>query len=312
MRIFLRASAVSICVLLLAAAPNAFAVNKDIIALQAQVQQLQDMMMSMQQANDERYATMHNLLQQTSESVTKVASQVESMQKAAQEQQGSQGSSLQQLSGQMQSMNDSLDELRARLDKLDKELNSISSQQSSLAAGQPLPSGQPGQTTSANGQPSNGQPAGEQSQGNSVAPPPTPQAPPLDQLYQSAATDYNAAKYNLSSQEFADVIKFYPQSQQAANAQFYLGEIDYRAGKYKSAIDNYSAVLSQYAGSSKAPTAQLRKAESELAVGKRDAGIHDLRALIQRYPQTPEAMQARSKLNGMGVHIYAKPTAGRP
>jgi len=194
MRIFLRASALSVCVLLLAAAPNAFAVNKDIIALQAQVQQLQDMMMSMQQANDERYATMHNLLQQTSESVTKVASQVESMQKAAQDQQGAQGNSLQQLSGQMQSMNDSLDELRARLDKLDKELSSISSQQSSLAAGQTLPTGQSGQPMPANGQPTGDQPQAATDQ------PPAPQAPPLDQLYQSAASDYNAAKYNLSSQ----------------------------------------------------------------------------------------------------------------
>ena len=63
------------------------------------------------------------------------------------------------------------------------------------------------------------------------------------------------------------MIKFYPQSEQAANAQFYMGEIDYRAGNYKSAIDNYSAVLSQYPGNSKAPTALLRKAQSELALG---------------------------------------------
>src|ERR1035437_6398438 len=195
MRTFLRASALSVCVLLLAAAHNALAVNKDIIALQAQVQQMQDMMMSMQQANDERYATMHNLLQQTSESVAKVATQVESMQKAAQDQQGSQGNSLQQLSGQMQSMNDSLDELRARLDKLDKEINSISSQQSSFAAGQPMPTGQTGQAMPANGQPTADQPQGASDQ------PPAPPAPPLDQLYQSAATAYNAAKYNLRSEE---------------------------------------------------------------------------------------------------------------
>ncbi|MGB7199395.1 MAG: transporter, partial [Acidobacteriaceae bacterium] len=164
MRTFLRVSALSVCGLLLTAAPNAFAVNKDIIALQAQVQQLQDMMMSMQQANDERYATMHNLLQQTSDSVGKVASQVEAMQKAAQDQQGSQGNSLQQLSGQMQSMNDSLDELRARLDKLDKEINGLSSQQSSLAAGQPLPAGQTGQAMPANGQPGGDQPQGASDQ----------------------------------------------------------------------------------------------------------------------------------------------------
>ncbi len=304
MRNLLRTSLISICALGIAAAPSAFAANKDIIALQAQVQQMQEMMMSMQQANDERYATMHNLLQQTSESVSKITSQVDAMQKAAQDQQGSQGTSLQQLSGQMQSMNDSLDELRARLDKIDKSLANMQSQQQSLAAGQTTMPGQtmPGQTTPS---------GGDQAQGALAGQPPAPQAPPVDQLYQSAASDYNAAKYNLASQEFADVIKFYPQSTQAGNAQFYLGEIDYRAGNYKSAIENYTQVLTQYPGSAKAPTAQLRKGQSELALGQKEAGIRDLRSLVIRYPQTPEAMQARSKLNGMGVRIYVKPAAGR-
>ncbi len=304
MRNALRTSLVSICILGLASAPRALAANKDIIALQAQVQQMQEMMMSMQQANDERYATMHNLLQQTSQSVEKMSSEVDSMQKAAQDQQGAQGNSIQQLSGQMQSMNDSLDELRARLDKIDKALSGMQSQQQSFAAGQTTQPGQPGQTMPSGGDQAAGTPT-------SQAPPQTPQAPPVDQLYQSAASDYNAAKYNLSSQEFADVIKFYPQSTQAGEAQFYLGEIDYRAGNYKSAIQNYEQVISQYPGSSKAATAQLRKGQSELALGQRDAGIRDLRSLIQRHPQTPEAMQARSKLNGMGVRIYNKPSAAR-
>lgn len=308
MRNLLRFSILSICVLGLAMAPAAFAANKDIIALQAQVQQMQEMMMSMQQANDERYATMHNLLQQTSDNVAKMASQIDTLQKAAQAQQGAQGNSLQQLSGQMQSMNDSLDELRARLDKIDKALSSMQSQQQSLPAGQTMPQGQPG----AMGQPGQlgaSQPGVDQGAANGQ--PPAPQAPPVDQLYNSAASDYNAAKYNLSSQEFADVIKFYPQSTEAGNAQFYLGEIDYRAGNYKSAIQNYDLVLTQYPGSSKAATAQLRKGQSELALGQKTAGIRELRALVQRYPQTPEAMQARSKLNGMGVRIYDKPSAAR-
>jgi tol-pal system protein YbgF len=304
MRNFLRISVVSICALGLVSAPSAFAANRDILALQAQVQQMQEMMVTAQQSNDERYATMHALLQQTAESVNKMGAEVDSMQKAVQSQQGAQGNSLQQLSGQMQSMNDSLDELRARLDKIDKSLGNIQSQQQSLAAGQSAAPGEPGQAAPT--------PGGDQTQGTmQTAQPPAPQAPPVDQLYQSAASDYNAAKYNLSSQEFSDVIKFYPQSTQAGNSQFYLGEIDYRSGNYKGAIDNYSLVLTQYPGSPKAPTAQLRKGQSELALGQREAGIRDLRTLIQRHPQTPEAMQARSKLNGMGVRIYAKPTAGR-
>ncbi|MEO6828677.1 MAG: outer membrane protein assembly factor BamD, partial [Acidobacteriaceae bacterium] len=269
MRNLLRISVVSICVLGLIGAPNAFAANKDILALQAQVQQMQEMMMTMQQADSERYATMHNLLQQTSTSVAKISGEVDAMQKVAQTEQGSQGNSLQQLSGQMQSMNDSLDELRARLDKIDKNLTNIQSQQQSLSAGQTL------------------QPGGEATQGASTgqpaaAQPPAPQAPPVDQLFQSAASDYNAAKYNLASQEFADVIKFYPQSTEAGKAQFYLGEIAYRAGNYKSASENYAQVLSQYPGSAKAATAQLRKGESELKLGQKEAGIRDLRSLVQR------------------------------
>ncbi len=308
MRNLLRTFVVSVCLLGLTGVPSSFAANKDLIALQAQVQQMQEMMMSMQQSNDERYATMHNLLQQTSDSVAKMASSIDAMQKAAQSEQGAQGNSLQQLSGQMQSMNDSLDELRARLDKLDKTLNSIQSQQQSLSAGQAM---QPGQTSGTSATPGA---VGDQTQPGAVpaAQPPAPQAPPVDQLYQSAVSDYNAAKYNLASQEFGDVIKFYPQSTQAGNSQFYLGEIDYRSGNYKNAIQNYDQVLQQYPGNSKAPTAELRKGQSELTLGQHEAGIRDLRALIVRYPQTPEAMQARSKLNGMGVRIYAKPSAARP
>ena len=41
-------------------------------------------------------------------------------------------------------------------------------------------------------------------------------------------------------------------------------------------------------------------------MNKREAGIKELRDLIERHPQTPEALRARSKLNGMGVKISAK------
>jgi TolA-binding protein len=46
-----------------------------------------------------------------------------------------------------------------------------------------------------------------------------------------------------------------------------------------------------------------------LQLNQKDAGIHELRSLIQRYPQTPEALQARSKLNALGVRINPAPPA---
>jgi TolA-binding protein len=40
-----------------------------------------------------------------------------------------------------------------------------------------------------------------------------------------------------------------------------------------------------------------------IQLNQKDAGAHELRSLIQRYPQTPEAVQARSKLNAMGIRV---------
>jgi len=42
-----------------------------------------------------------------------------------------------------------------------------------------------------------------------------------------------------------------------------------------------------------------------ISSAKKEAGIHELRLLIQRHPQTPEAAQARAKLNALGVHSTA-------
>ena len=107
-------------------------------------------------------------------------------------------------------------------------------------------------------------------------------------------------------------MKYYPQSDMAGNASFYLGEVAYRQGLYPAAIRNYDIVLEQFPGSPKAPAAQLRKGEAELASSQHDAGVRDLRSLVQRYPTSPEGAQARSLLNGMGVRLTAsKPSPGR-
>ena len=118
--------------------------------------------------------------------------------------------------------------------------------------------------------------------------------------------DYNAARYDVAAGEFQDVLHFYPLDDLAGNANFYLGEIAYRQQNYADAIKSYNAVLEGFAGSSKAPAAQLRKGLALLQEGKKDAGIHELRLLIQRHPQTPEAAQAKTKLNALGARSTAR------
>jgi tol-pal system protein YbgF len=230
------------------------------------------------------------------DTVTTLQNQVQAQNEAG-------GGKIDQLSTQAQGINDSIDELRSRMDKLNAQMQAIQSQLQTLAAGtQQQQPGQPGQP---------GQPAGTDQNQQPGAQPPQAQAPPVQQLYQGALTDYNGARYDLASGEFGELLKYYPQDDLAGNAQFYLGEIAYRQQNYKQAISNYETVLQQFPGSNKAPASELRKGEAELALNQHDAGVRDLRALISRYPQTPEAAQARSRLSGMGVRISPKPSAAR-
>lgn len=295
-----------IALLVLCTVPRAHAVSKEMVQLQTQVQQLQDALQHLQDSQNQQLSVMQHVVQQISDSVNRMNTTVTTLQNQLQSQTEAGGGKIDQLSTQMQGVNDSVDELRSRIDKLNTQLQAIQSQLQSINAQQQQ--AQPGQQP---GQP--GQPGGEQTQqpGGQTGPP-QPQAPPVQQLYQGALADYNAARYDLASSEFGDVLKYYPQDDLSGNAQFYLGEIAYRQHKYSDAIKNYQTVVEQFPGGAKAPASQLRKAEAELALNQHDAGIRDLRGLIARYPQTPEAAQARSRLNAMGVRISAaKPSAYR-
>lgn len=283
------------------AVPQAHAASKEMIQLQDSVSQLQDSLQRLQSSTDSSFGVIQHLVEQTADNMNRMTQSLSSLQQQIAAQNES-GSKMDQLTGQVQGVHDSIDELKSRMAAMNKQLQDIQSQLQNVNT---QPAAQPGQQP---GAPGAAAPEG------AAAQPQQPQAPPVDQLYQSAIRDYTSARYDLAAGEFGDVVKYYPQDDMAGNSQFYLGEIAYRKGDYPTAVKNYDAVLEQFPGSTKAPAAQLRKGQAELDSNQRDAGVRDLRSLIQRYPASPEAAQARSKLNGMGVRITAttsKPSAYR-
>ena len=74
-------------------------------------------------------------------------------------------------------------------------------------------------------------------------------------------------------------------------------------GHYTDAIKHYDKVIEQYPASNKVPVSRLHKGNALIESKQTAAGVRELRSLIQRYPNAPEAMQARSKLSGMGVPV---------
>jgi len=284
--------------LVIAPTGRAESTGDKIVALQTQVQQLLDMMQRLQSTVDSRFGLVEHLVEQSTDNVNKMSTLVNALQQRLNAQSESSGSKLDAVSGQVQSVNDSLDELKSRMGKLDKQMQDLQAQLQNVPA-QPAGGAPASQQTAQSSGDSGGQASAQQ--------PASGQAPPLEETYQSGLRDYNAARYDVAASEFGDVLHYYPNDDLAGNAQFYLGEIEYRRQKYKDAIKAYNAVLEDFSGNPKAPAAQLRKGLALLQLKQTDAGVHELRSLIQRYPQTPEALQARSKLNALGIRINPKP-----
>jgi tol-pal system protein YbgF len=274
------AAAITAMVLVSLPAP-ARAASKEIIELQTQVQQLLDMVQRLQSTMDTRFAVLQHLAEQTADNANQMSATVTALQQKIAAQNDATNGKLDAASGQAQSLNDSVDELKSRIAKLDKTIQDMQAQLQNIQ-----------------------NPPAPQAAGPSA--PLVPQTPPLKETLQAGVRDFNAAKYDVASEEFQDVIHYYPKDDLTGDAQFYLGEIAYRQKSYADAVKAYNAVLEGFSGNAKASAAQLHKGLALLQMNKKEAGITELRLLIKRHPQTPEAAQAKSKLNALGVRSTAR------
>ena len=266
------------------------AASKEIIELQTQVQQLLDNVQRMQSTLDARFGVLQHLAEQTADNANQMTAAVNALQQKIAAQNDATNGKLDTASGQVQSLNDSVDELKSRIAKLDKSIQDLQAQlqniQSSPATAAPAVA--PASAPAVNG--------AATADASPAAASPDTQAPPMAETFQAGVRDYNAAKYEVATGEFQDVIHFYPMDELAGTAHYYLGEIAYKQMKLSEAVKNYNAVLEGFPGNSKAPAAQLHKGLALLQMSKKDAGIHELRLLVQRHPATPEAAQARARL----------------
>jgi TolA-binding protein len=182
---------------------------------------------------------------------------------------------------QVQGVSDNLQELLARMGKINQQLtdtqNAIQSIDAKLAAAAP--------------QPAAALPGGG-------VPPPS-----ADVLYSSGLRDYTGKKYDLSTQEFQDYLKYYGDTDLASNAQFYLGAIAGAEGEYQQAADAYGKVLDNYPKSFKLAPARLGKALALLQLGEKAAGVRELRNVVRLYPGTDEEKLARARLKTLGATV---------
>lgn len=275
-------------------------VSKETIQIQTQIQQLQDAVARLQQSNDERMGVLKDLVQQSADSVNKMSVAVNGLQLGMQNQQEAAKTANEQLSGQIQSLNDSLDELKARMARMEKSLSDVQGQQQSTNAMlSNLPQSGAPATMAASAPPPSATPAPETNAAPTASAPVV--GPSVSDMYRTAYSDYMSAKYTLAASEFSDLVKAYPDDNLAGNAFFYIGEIDIKTLKPSAAVKSYDQVLERYPDNPKTPAAHLHKANALISMKQNEKASLELKALIQRFPNSPEASQARAKLSTLRV-----------
>ena len=281
------------------AAPLAFGASKEIVELQRDVALLQDQVRTLQRSVDEKVSSLQTLLQQTLDASNRTNTSIAVMQDRfndaiKQQQQSVTGpvttvsNKLEQMSEDFRAVRETVLDMNSRMGKLDAKLadlqNTINVIKNPLPAPAPAPGVSGGTTPAATGQ--------------SAGPPPGMNP---ESTYTSAYRDYTSGQYDLAMQEFTDYLKYFPNTQFAPNAQYYIGDIYSRKKDYENAIQAFDAVLEHYSENNKTPAAHYKKGEALLALGRRDAAAREFRDILTHFPDSEVASPAKAKLRDLGL-----------
>ena len=126
-----------------------------------------------------------------------------------------------------------------------------------------------------------------------------PPAPGPNQLYQLSLDQLRRGSAGAARAGFEDLVRRYPTSDLAPEAQFYIAE-SYAAERNMTAADSaYAAVAERYPDSPRAPTALFKYALSLQRAGRLAQARQTLGTIVQKYPRSDEAELARDRLRSL-------------
>ena len=279
-----------------------FAVNKDLLALQRELDARLDAMQQQQQQLNSKLDVLTGMLNTIAGETQHTADQVAGMQDALRTTVANSlgpvnnlGTKVEATSEDVRSLRDALADLGARLERMDAKITDLKNQMQIMQSPPPAPgaqgtAGPPGAMSSTTvpvqGSGAVGGAAGAPPAGVSAA-----------QLFTDARRDQQTGNTPLAMQEYQQYLTYFPNTEYAASAQFYLGEILYNQGDYRGAIRAFDAVLERYPQNPRTRDAAYMKGVGLAKSGQRTQAVQELRAVIQKYPGSEQARKAQAALS---------------
>lgn len=121
-------------------------------------------------------------------------------------------------------------------------------------------------------------------------------------IFQQAMGDYRSQRYDSAIEGFREVIAAYPDSPDAAEAQYWIGE-SYNNGKNdcRSALPEYQKFVDTYKDSKSRAEGLYMIGYCYFDLGQRDNAQRYFQQVVKEYPNEISGIQAAQRLQGMGV-----------
>ncbi len=129
--------------------------------------------------------------------------------------------------------------------------------------------------------------------------PPSPSTAGLSpsRMLDSAKSDYFAGQWSLALSGFEAILRTFPRTESASEAQFYIGETQFAQSHWNEAMSAYSQVIQNYPASSNVPEAYFKRGRAYEAMGQMDAARSSWEFVIKTYPDSTGASLAKQGLD---------------
>ena len=133
-----------------------------------------------------------------------------------------------------------------------------------------------------------------------ASPPPAEEGPDAEELYRIGRDQLTRGGNTAARAALSDLLKRFPDSELAPDAQFLMGEAFSAERKVAAADSAYSIVVTKYPDSPRAPTALYKRGVLAQSARRTTTAKRLYNELIQKYPSSDEAELARERLRVMG------------
>lgn len=268
--------------------------KEDLQSIQRDVAQLQEQVKELQRSQDEKIGALQTMLQQSVDASSKVAAGLVALQRDIESKLSDQqnkvvapvaslGTRLDQTSDDLRSVATNVADLVRRMSALDTKLTDISSAIRIL------------QTPPASAPPAPGAPQG-QVPGASATPP----APSADTLWENARRDYSGGKFDLALQEYSDYLRYYPDTDNAPAAAYYIGYIYFNASQFDDAVKAFDKVLAMPENPKSADSLYYKAVALMKSDHRTDAGVA-FKDFVKKYPHNEHVAMAHTNLRNLGL-----------